>query len=323
MTISLTTSVKTPANARIGQATPLLFLGSCFAERIGDHFYRAGFQTVVNPWGVIYNPASLLKNLRSAGDHSQDENFRLIQHQEVWHSMDHHSYLSSLSREETWSNIHRSNQLVQSLMPQKPVVVITLGTSMVYEMNGEIVANCHKLPGSSFYKRRLSVAEVVSNLKEIQSILTGCKVIFTVSPVRHIRDGLHENQLNKAVLLLAVDQIVQSGEDALYFPAYEIMMDELRDYRYYDSDLIHPSETATAIIFNRFLESMCSSEARDRMTQWNQLERSLNHRPFNPESQQHKSFRDKLNSDLMEYFARFDVPEYRRQQIQLQYHVRT
>ena len=251
----------------------IVMLGSCFVDNIGAKLVDAGFDCTVNPFGTLYNPVSILNALCNR----DDEFLRWTQKND------------EISDDEIDADIY----------------ILTFGTSWVYQLKqtGHIVANCKKAPENLFQREMVGVEQIAADYGEFiadKIIPQGKKIVFTVSPIRHKRDGMHENQLSKAVLLLAVDKLCKNYPDnCFYFPAYEIMMDELRDYRFYADDMIHPSAKAVDYIWERFGETYFNKETQRYRNEFESLSKTLSHKPFNPESEEYKQListtKDKLN----------------------------
>ena len=225
----------TPLPRKIGYDEPLLMLGSCFADNIGAKFEEHYFQTTINPFGTLYNPASIARAVLDMG--YGPSGMGLVEHNGLWHSMMHHGSYSGVDKEEVIARCEESRIQMREALQQASVVIVTFGTAWVYEYEGEVVANCHKLPANRFVRRRLTVDEIVNMWQPILAAMPDKHWIFTVSPIRHVKDGLHENQISKAILLQAVDRLTSIQSNSLmgsksYFPSYEIMLDELRDYRF-------------------------------------------------------------------------------------------
>ena len=268
-----------PSPWKIGYDDKILLVGSCFADEIGEQMAQRYLQVTCNPFGTLYNPLSIAQaiNLQST-----ISNLQLINHDGLWHSMAHHGSFSRPTKEETEQAVRASIETMQQALAEATVVIVTFGTAWVYEMcldqmvngkctNGKwIVGNCHKLPESCFTRRRLSVDEIVAAWRPILERYPDKHWIFTVSPIRHIRDGLHENQLSKATLLQAIEQI-ENGQWKMenwklhYFEAFEIMLDELRDYRFYADDLVHPSSLAVNYIWERFVDTFCTPQTKNEL----------------------------------------------------------
>jgi hypothetical protein len=251
----------------------IVMLGSCFVDNIGAKLVDAGFDCTVNPFGTLYNPVSILNALCNR----DDEFLRWTQKND------------EISDDEIDADIY----------------ILTFGTSWVYRLKqtGHIVANCKKAPENLFQREMVGVEQIAADYGEFiakKIVPQGKKIVFTVSPIRHKRDGMHENQLSKAVLLLAVDKLCKNYPgNCFYFPAYEIMMDELRDYRFYADDMIHPSAKAVDYIWERFGETYFNKETQRYRNEFESLSKTLSHKPFNPESEEYKQListtKDKLN----------------------------
>lgn len=238
-----------PAERLIDHETPIMLMGSCFTDVIGNHLEQAGFTTLKNPFGILYNPLSILACVDHIANRKHLIPNDLILHEGRYHSMLCHGSMSHESIEETLQAINESIDCAHEFLQQDNLqIFITLGTSWVYEKQGQIVGNCHRLPEQQFTRRRLSLEECTTALHSIQEHIKNlASITYTVSPIRHVRDGLHENQLSKSTLLLAIEQA-----QANYFPAYELLMDDLRDYRFYRDDLCHPSELAADYVWQKF-----------------------------------------------------------------------
>ena len=282
--MKLYTSVDIAPSARqIGYGDKILLLGSCFADNIGAKFSEHYFQATVNPFGTLYNPASIAAAITNLG------NSQLVEHNGLWHSMMHHGAFSDKDKEQLIARCEQSRALLQRALKEASTVVVTFGTAWVYEMEGQVVANCHKLPANRFTRRCLTVNEIVEMWQQIVASMPDKHWIFTVSPIRHVKDGLHANQISKAILLQAVDMLGQS-----YFPSYEIMMDELRDYRFYAEDMVHPSALAVEYIWQRFVENYINKDTQKEMRVLNQLWRDNQHRMLHPETDEARSFVQRL-----------------------------
>ncbi len=298
-------------------ADRIMLLGSCFTENIGKHLEENKFQTDINPFGTLYNPASVAMAIRSLIQPERYTEEDLFEHEGAYHSFTHHSRFSSSSETETLENIN--NRLSESADELRKItrLIVTFGTVYAYKLktDGRIVANCHKLPEKMFSREMLTVEEIVSEWKELLLSLwehnPKAKLLFTVSPIRHWKDGAHGNQLSKASLLLVIDHLQRDfPEQVYYFPAYEIMMDELRDYRFYADDMVHPSPLAIEYIWKRFVDSCLTSDTKDTLKEWNEIVKAINHKPFQPASEVHKQFiRQTLlkMEQLQEKFPFFDM----------------
>ncbi|ADV43327.1 GSCFA domain protein [Bacteroides helcogenes P 36-108] len=282
---------------RLSHADRLLSLGSCFAANMGTRLLEAKFCCDVNPYGVLYNPLSISAVLREIAGGKIYGIEDLFFFRECWHSPMHHGDFSSPDVEETLRHINGRLQAAHAHLWQTDCLLLTFGTAWVYAQKdtGKIVANCHKQPEAVFMRRRLSVDEIVADytalLSELLAKNTKLKILFTVSPIRHIRDGMHANQLSKATLLLAIDRLKTAfADNVFYFPAYEILLDELRDYRFYAEDMVHPSEVAARYVWERFMQSCISAESLRIIEESENIRKSLSHKPFHPESDEYKRF---------------------------------
>lgn len=272
-------------------------MGSCFAENIGNRLSDNKFSILVNPFGVLYNPFSIATSIQSLLDERIFTSNDLFQQDGVWNSFSHHSRLSDLCIDNCLNKINTEASAAQKQLKECDLLTITFGSAFVYKLksDGTVVSNCHKLPEKSFNRHRLSVDEIVDRYKQlIPRLLTlhpEINILFTVSPIRHLKDGLHENQLSKATLLLAIDQLCGLfPENAFYFPAYEILMDELRDYRFYAEDMTHPSGVAIDYIWECFCRCCVAKKSLQFMTLWQEIQKAVNHRPFQPESSAFQNF---------------------------------
>lgn len=274
----------------------LMLWGLCFAENIGKRLLENKFRCDINPFGVLYNPMSIAKGIREVCEKKQYTASHLLSGQGTWFSLMHHSAFDAPEAEACLRNINKRLETGHDHLFQTDWLLFTWGTARVYEWkdNGQIVGNCHKLPERMFSRRLLTADEIVSEycslLEEIRTHRPGLQVVFTVSPIRHTKDGMHGNQLNKAILLIAIDRLCEIFPFCHYFPAYEIMMDELRDYRFYAEDMIHPSQTAVSYIWERFSDTYFSDDTRTFIRQWSDIRKGLAHKPFNPGSEGYRTF---------------------------------
>lgn len=294
------TLVHIPLSERkLGYEDTFLSLGSCFADNMAHKMKSSFFRVVTNPFGTLYNPMSIARCFGEKCEYVQEYN-------NVYHSMYHHGIFSSSTRDELTSLTDASWQVCQRGIEESSVVIVTWGTAWVYMLDGVVVANCHKMPANRFERRRLTVQEIVEVWKEIIERYEDKYWIFTVSPIRHVKDGMHENQLSKAVLLSAVDALQRCFPSRVgYFPAYEIMMDELRDYRFYAEDMLHPSDVAVGYIWQRFVETMMDGDTVREMACFDQLYKDLHHRPLHPESEAYRLFREGLEERIRQMMVRY------------------
>jgi len=289
----------------------IVLLGSCFAENISEKLDYYKFKHFSNPFGILFHPIAIEKLIQNAiNEHiyTSEDVFFL---NEQWHCFDAHSRLSDISQEVLLQNLNEHSKTLLKRLQMASHLVITLGTAWVYRYieTDTIVANCHKVPQKKFHKELLSVDEISQSLEATISLVNlinkSCKVLFTVSPVRHIKDGFVENTLSKAHLISAVHQIVEQNKSCFYFPSYEIMMDELRDYRFYKTDMLHPNELAISHIWESFCNVWMSSQALSTMEKVDQIQKALAHKPFNPNSDSHQAFLAKTQALIADVQAQF------------------
>lgn len=240
--------VRPDRKVRIGPESSLLMLGSCFTTEVGTLLAGEGLDVCINPTGNVYNPLSAAKTLVNLAQGRRYVAEELIEVQGLWRSLDHHTRLAAPTPAEAIAKINASMATGGDALRRASHIIVTFGTAYVFERRGEIVCNCHKLPDREFTRRRLTVSEIVDAWQPLIDRFSDKRFIFTVSPIRHKADGLHGNQLSKATLLLAIDQF----RGATYFPAYETLIDELRDYSWYASDEVHPSPEAVARVHAHF-----------------------------------------------------------------------
>ena len=311
------TKVELPVGqGEIRHSDSISLWGSCFAENIGKLLSDNKFDCDVNPFGILYNPLSIAKSMSILLDgktyHEEDLRFD----KGIWYSLMHHSSFSSTDQSECLEKINLRIVKGREMLGKARWIIFTWGTARVYEWKetGEIVGNCHKLPDRLFTRRLLGVEEVVSVfgslLKKIHLINPDAQFLFTVSPIRHAKDGLHGNQLNKAVLLIAIEKLCNLFSYCHYFPSYEIMMDELRDYRFYADDMLHPSSLAIEYIWECFAQTYFSQNTLHIIKEWDAIRKGLEHRPFNEDSEAYHIFLSQILlkiERLKEKFPYLDV----------------
>jgi hypothetical protein len=307
----LTKVNSTPSQNNINYQDTILLLGSCFADNIGAKFSQYYFPTTINPFGTLYNPASILEAIQLSM--TTDAQHYLIQHNGLWHSMMHHGSFSHPNKDEVIHCCQTSLSTLRQALHDASTIIITFGTAWVYEYQGKIVANCHKLPSNQFVRRRLTVEQIVSAWRPLLASMPDKHWIFTLSPIRHIKDGLHENQISKAILLQAIEQLTTScpvcSDTSFprvdYFPSYEIMMDELRDYRFYAEDMVHPSSLAVDYIWQRFVDTYITSATQTEMRELHQLWRDRHHQFLHPESAEAQLFAQRTKTRLQQLQSRY------------------
>lgn len=294
-------------NDPIDYHSRLLLMGSCFVENIGAKLDYFKFRVLQNPFGILFHPKAIEKLIIKAIQEEEYTESDIFYHNEQWHCFEAHSDLSDASKEKLLLELNEGLTQTKKELSVASHVLITLGTAWVYRHIGinSIVANCHKVPQKAFTKELLSIADISESLEHtIDALLSAnpkVKIVITISPVRHLKDGFVENQRSKAHLLSALHQVLQSrkyGEALGYFASYEIMMDELRDYRFYKSDMVHPNELAVDYIWEKFSKVWISENAQQTMRAVEEIQKGLQHRPFFPESEQHRKFLGKLHEKI-------------------------
>lgn len=282
----------------------VILLGSCFSDNIGKKLRYHKFQSVLNPFGILFHPKaieSVIKNAITKKEYTEEDVFFF---NERWQSFTTHSKLSASSKEEALNQLNQASALINTALKSSTHIIITLGTSWVYRFlaSGKIVANCHKVPQHKFKKELLPITEINKSLSSIiyliRKVNPNINFIFTISPVRHLRDGFIENQQSKSHLISALHQIIKNQKNIFYFPSYEIMMDELRDYRFYKEDMIHPNQIAINYIWEKFYENWLSDEAIDLKKQVIKIQRGLEHKPFNTDSNEYREFLSSLQKKI-------------------------
>ena len=305
--MKLTTPIKlSRQNPPINYSSKVLLLGSCFAQNMGAKLEYYKFQQCTNPFGILFHPVAIEKLITRAVNHTWFTSKDVFLQNEQWHCFLAHSKLSNTSEEDLISALNSALEKLRFSLLEASHVVFTFGTAWVYKHleKDTIVANCHKVPQKEFVKQLLSpddVSDVLLGIEtKLRTINPTCSIINTVSPVRHIKDGLIANSRSKAHLIAGVQEIVSPEKLNYYFPSYEIMMDELRDYRYYKEDLIHPNQTAIAIIWEKFLSSWVASETFEIQKKIAVIQNGLLHIPFNENSKAYIHFKKDLETKISE-----------------------
>ncbi len=290
---------------KTGYSKQNIFMGSCFTENVGNKMDALKYNVDINPFGILYNPLSVANGIKILLNKKEFTGNDLIQHNGLWHSFYHHGRFSMDDKNETLQTIKNRIESSAEYLKNANFLFITFGTAWVYKYKatGETVSNCHKIQAKEFERVRLSVDEIVKEyeklLTDIKKINRALKVIFTVSPIRHWKDGAIENQRSKATLLLAIDRIIKSNIDSCaYFPSYEIVMDELRDYRFYAPDMIHLSDVAIQHIWEKFEAAFILEESQKISKKVQKIVASTLHRPFNIHTKEHQDFVRKQLSKL-------------------------
>ncbi|WP_024982006.1 GSCFA domain-containing protein [Flavobacterium succinicans] len=307
------------SNFPIDYQSKMVLMGSCFAENIGNKFQYFKFNTLVNPFGIIFNSVSIEKMIERVVLQKTFSKEDIFYHNERWHSYEVHSDCSTDDPEALLNNLNQLLSETKKQLQEATHFIITYGTSWVYrhiETNA-IVANCHKVPQKQFTKELLSIDKIQKSIQNTISLITilnpKCNFIFTVSPVRHLKDGFVENQVSKAHLIAAIHDNLKTEHLELntdYFPSYEIMMDELRDYRFYADDMIHPSPMAIDYIWERFTATQIDANAIATMELVQTIQKGLAHRPFNPNSESHQKFEANLKEKIATLEAQYSFVKF-------------
>lgn len=306
----------TPSVSKIDQRKRVFSVGSCFAEEIAQRLVEIGVPTLSNPLGVLYNPLSIEECVERAYSERGVSREELLCRGDMWFSLSTHGVFDSPDPEKVSGDINEAIHRAHTELEKSEWVILTLGTAWVYERGGRVVANCHKMPAKEFSRRLMTVEEVVGALNRTLAHLGGKKIILTISPVRYIGDGLEGNAVSKAILRLAVEQFMASakaaGESVCYFPSYEIFIDDLRDYRYYGDDMVHPSKVGVEYVWERFCEAFLTREALADGEAFAKLASARNHRPLHPESEEYRTFRHSMLTralSLQKLFPKNEIAE--------------
>jgi hypothetical protein len=280
--------------------TPILAIGSCFAENIGNRLSDLRVLTCTNPFGILYNPISIANCLNYLMKDAFFTEHDIFENQGLWHSWQHHGKFSSSRKDEILRGVNENISETRKFLKTANRLILTLGTAHVFieKQTNQVVANCHKMPVSCFHRKRLSVDEIVESFNPVFNKIflqnNDYQIIITVSPIRHIKDGLIENQRSKAILLLAVDRLCALFPNVHYFPSYEIMMDDLRDYRFYEPDMIHPTQQAIDYIWQIFSDTYFSDETKKIMDDVRKVNLMRQHRPLHPDTEGYQLFANGL-----------------------------
>lgn len=300
-----------PYSFRLDYQSNILTLGSCFSENMGLKMKNVFFKTEINPFGVLYNPISILNSIQLLLQNKKFTASDIFEYKSLWHSFAHSSSFSDESSELCLSKMNERIESASEFIKNTDVLLITFGTAWVFtdKESGRVVSNCHKLPAAKFNRRRLTVDEITEAysdlLTKLKALYPNLNVVFSVSPIRHWKDGAHENTISKSTLLLAVDALQNQFGNVHYFPAYELLMDELRDYRFYASDMLHPSDVAVEYIWSKFSESVFSDETLQLMKKLEQLAADRAHRPLHPLSPEYALFKENTGKRKNEIIQKY------------------
>ncbi len=281
---------------KINYSSSILLIGSCFSENIQQKFSYYKFSSLSNPFGIIYNPISIAKSIERIVENKFYTEDELLLVNENWISLDHHGLFSGTDKNIVLQNINQSIENWHQAIKKASHIFITLGSAWVYKHKAKdsIVGNCHKLPSTAFEKQLLSTHDIINALQNailyLKKINHQIQVIFTISPVRHLRDGFTENQTSKSILFVALHELMQKEKSASYFPAYEILMDDLRDYRFYADDMVHPNNQAIAYIWEKLKNTFIQEDCFYLMDEIEKIKKAIAHKPFNTSSDQHQAF---------------------------------
>ena len=295
------TKVEIPfSEVKIDYEDKIMTLGSCFAQNIGKKMQEVWFETDINPFGVLYNPVSILKSIELLLENKTFTESDLFENRGLWQCFSHSSMFSDVTSQKCLAKINERCQRASHFLFHADFLLITFGTAWVFEekTSGKVVSNCHKLPANHFVRSRLTVEEIVNDyyllISKLQNLFPRLKLIFSVSPIRHWKDGAHENNLSKSTLLLAINELEKKFSHVQYFPAYEIQMDELRDYRFYAADMLHPSDVAVDYIWKRFSETYFDDVTQKMKKEMEQLLGDLSHRSLQPDSEEFMLFQNSV-----------------------------
>ncbi|WP_224485501.1 GSCFA domain-containing protein [Robertkochia aurantiaca] len=300
-----------PAGKKISYESDILLLGSCFVENIGERLEHFKFRSVLNPFGIIYNTTSITRLIDRAVRSELFTADDVFEHRSLYHSYEAHSQLSASSVEAAVDKLNGALDVLKESVNNSTHIFITLGTAWVYVENnsGQTVANCHKVPQEEFERKLQDVETIRDEILKIHSLISSvnpeAQIVFTVSPVRHLKDGFTGNQVSKAHLVAGLNAAMQSEEQLSYFPSYEVVMDELRDYRFYATDLLHLNEMGITYVWECFSKVYFSEPVREAMKKVDNLQKGLRHRVFNAESEEYFKFREKLERQKKDLMTRF------------------
>ena len=295
---------------KINLRDKIMLSGSCFTEHMSAKFSHYKFQILDNPHGILFNPVSLARSIQACITKQVYTDVDIFQDQGIWASWDFHSRYAHTDPASSLESMNQATENGHHFLKNAQWLILTFGSAFVYQLeNGRVVANCHKAPAKLFRKRLLSVEEVLSELDNLIHRVflfnPGIRIIFTISPVRHLRDGFVENNRSKAVLIQAVHHLVNKFDKIFYFPSYELVIDDLRDYRFYAEDMVHPNYQATNYVWEKFADSSITDSTRETMKEIHKLKAAVLHKPLHPDSVNHQQFLKKNLAITMELASRF------------------
>jgi hypothetical protein len=287
----------TPSEKKINYEQKIMFTGSCFSENIGEKMLRYKFDAAINPHGILYNPKSIAKAITRYVNNDLIREEELFFANDCWNSWEHHSRFSNPDKQSCIAEINNNITSSYNFLKEAEWLFITLGSAYSYSKKdlNETIGNCHKVPQKEFTKSLLTIESIVEEynflIQKLHNFNPKINIVFTVSPVRYIRDGVVENNLSKSILINAVHEIVKQNSNAFYFPAYELVIDDLRDYRFYKEDLVHPNEQAIEYVFEKMKNVFFCDEANILFDKIDDLVTAKEHRPFNELTDEHKKFK--------------------------------
>ena len=320
MILSTPVILKAKEYPKINHTDRMMSLGSCFSVHIGNKLQEAKFNCLINPFGTLYNPSSIAVALEELMLNKRYNETDVFEYNNLWHSWMHHGDFSSNSSFALLDKINKNISKGHEYLKQLDVLFLTFGTSWIYLLssNSKLVSNCHKVPNRQFDRVKLSVEDITNQYRsligKIRKFNPSVKIVFSISPIRHIRDGLVENQISKSTLILAVDNLCKEFTNCcFYFPSYEIVLDELRDYRYYDRDMVHPSDLAIDYIWSKFKEAFVLKPTEQLIEKCCKINKSLNHRPTDPNSVEYKLFLEHLVLEIEHLIEKNPTLDFRKE----------
>ncbi|MEM9857617.1 MAG: GSCFA domain-containing protein [Bacteroidota bacterium] len=299
----------------ISHTSRIMTLGSCFSDEIGRYFSHYKFNTLVNPYGVIFNPLSLFRLITKTIDLKSPAKDSYVVSEGLYKHLDFHSNFSATSLSKLEERIVSTTHQTHNFLKKADILVVTLGTAVAYEYlkTSSIVANCHKIPQSEFKQSVITTDSIRAAFDDLvvkmRAFNRNLKIIFTVSPVRHIKDTLETNSVSKATLRTSCNDLVGEFSNVTYFPSYEIMLDDLRDYRFYKADMLHPNRTAIEYIWSKFSEAYFSERTQVLIEKWKKIRKAIDHKPLGTNSEAHQRFVYETISKVEGFSTMFDVSE--------------
>lgn len=310
-----------PLNPQIQLSDKIMLIGSCFTEHIGNFLHTVKFNILQNPHGILFDPISTSRSIIQYIENKQYTQEDLFYLNEAWHSWEHHSRFSNPNPTEAIKNINQSQQKAHDFLKNSQWLIITLGSAFSYRLviNQFPVANCHKAPGQTFHKHLCSIEEIITSfdlaLYRLFKFNPNIQIIFTISPVRHLRDGVIDNNRSKARLIEAVHHLVNKFDKLHYFPSYELIIDVLRDYRFYDIDLAHPNFSATNFVLEKFTTAALTETTQATIEHFKKIHIAQNHKPFNPNSEAHQKFKEKYYQECLRYQEQFPYLDFSKEML--------